>query len=109
MLFGNVLFIVTRTWNIMTRLCMLNVNHVLSSVQYPWLILNTEQVSRSKMATQELLSGKCLVHIFARLSIILRDYVLPLPLQADALIVLNLGFQSLFGLLAINFWGDGTE
>jgi hypothetical protein len=84
-------------------------NHLPSSVQYPQLILNNEQVSRPKMATLELLSGKCLVHIFARLSIILRDYVLPLPLQADALIVLNLGFQSLFRLLAINFWDDGTE
>ena len=56
-------------------------------------------------------SGSCLIHIFARLSTILRDYVFPLPLQADGLIVglLNLGFQALFGLLAINFWGYSTE
>jgi len=56
-------------------------------------------------------SGSCLIQIFARLSTILRDYVFPLPLQVDGLIVglLNLGFQALFRLLAINFWGDSTE
>ena len=61
------------------------------------------------MATLQLVSGRYLVHIFARLSTILRDYVFPLPLQADGLIVLNLGFQALFRLFAINLWDDGTE
>jgi hypothetical protein len=71
--------------------------------------MNIEQVRRPKMATLQLLSGRYLVKIFARLSTILRDYVFPLPLQADGLVVLNLGLQALFRLLPITFWGDGTE
>jgi hypothetical protein len=50
------------------------------------------------MATLQLVSGRYLIQIFARLSKILRDYVFPLSLQADGLIVLNLGFQALFRL-----------
>jgi hypothetical protein len=61
------------------------------------------------MTTLQLVSGRCHVQIFARLSTVLRDYVFPLLLQADGLIVLNLGSQALFGLLAVNFRGDGTE
>jgi hypothetical protein len=71
--------------------------------------MNNEQVKRPKMVTLQLVSGKCLIQIFARLSPVLRDYVFPLPLQVGGLIVLNLGFQALFGLLAINFWDDSTE
>jgi hypothetical protein len=35
--------------------------------------------------------------------------VFPLPLQADGLIVPNLGFCAMFALLAINFWVDGPK